>query len=38
MLPRTCRLDRYVFSNNISYFTGSGKKLMSKSCAIRIAD
>lgn len=36
--PRSCRNDRYSFSNLTSYFQGSGRKIVSKSCKVRIAD
>lgn len=32
--PRSYRADRYKFSNLISYFQGSGSKIVSKSCKI----
>lgn len=36
--PRSFRGDRYSFSNLVSYFQGSGAKVVSKSCKIRIGD
>lgn len=36
--PRSFRSDRYAFSNCISFFTGAGKKIMSKSCQVAIGD
>lgn len=36
--PRSFRSDRYAFSNCISYFQGSGTKVMSKSCQLVLGD
>lgn len=36
--PRSFRSDRYAFSNLVSYFQGSGTKIVSKSCKVVIAD
>lgn len=36
--PRSFRSDRYAFSNLVSYFQGSGSKIVSKSCKVVIAD
>lgn len=36
--PRSSRADRYSFSNLVSYFQGSGRKIVSKSVKVRIAD
>lgn len=36
--PRAFRGDRYAFSNLISYFQGSGSKIVSKSCKLVVAD
>lgn len=36
--PRSYRGDRYKFSNLISFFQGSGSKIVSKSCKIVCAD
>lgn len=36
--PRAFRSDRYAFSNCISYFQGSGTKVMSKSCQLVLGD
>jgi hypothetical protein len=36
--PRSFRSDRFAFSNCISYFTGAGSKLVSKSCQVAIGD
>lgn len=36
--PRAYRSDRYAFSNCISYFQGSGTKVMSKSCQLVLGD
>ena len=36
--PRSFRNDRYSFSNCISYFQGSGTKVMSKSCQLVLGD
>lgn len=36
--PRSFRSDRYNFTNLISYFQGSGSKIVSKSCKIVIGD
>ena len=35
---RSVRADRYKFSNLVSYFQGSGAKIVSKSCKIVIGD
>lgn len=36
--PKSFRQDRYSFSNCISYFQGSGRKIVSKSCQIVVCD
>jgi hypothetical protein len=36
--PRSCRSDRYSFSNLVSYFQGSGRRIVSKSAKIRVSD
>ena len=36
--PRAYRSDRYAFTNCISYFQGSGTKVMSKSCQLVLGD
>lgn len=36
--PRSFRSDRYNFTNLISYFQGSGSKIVSKSCKIVVGD
>lgn len=36
--PHSKRSDRYAFSNSTIFFQGAGRKIVSKSCKIRIAD
>lgn len=36
--PRSCRSDRYSFSNLVSFFQGSGRRIVSKSAKIRVSD
>lgn len=38
MRPRSYRADRFKFRNLVSYFQGSGTKVMSKSCSFVIGD
>lgn len=38
MRPRAFRSDRYAFTNCVSYFQGSGTKVMSKSCQLVLGD
>lgn len=38
MRPRAFRSDRYAFSNCVSYFQGSGTRVMSKSCQLVLGD
>lgn len=37
-IPRARRDDRYKFSNSVMFFQGAGRKIVSKSVKIRIAD